>query len=370
MDYTIEKIYKIVGRFDYVATLTLKKNSEAFKKYGDTLTVQFMYDQFEREKLDKLIEQDESSTNGKVKAKEIIFQLSDEENKQLQKEGINSQDITDIMYFASPKNTFHDKEKRKIQKHIIEFKPLPKGGDYGWIMGFYERLVKENVGLCPQEKNLYLAGRLLFDSENLSENEKSEIYDADEHIKKDIELELLTMKKKIEIIEENESIKLSELQKKKFSTRNNALDTYLKLAGSSLMKLTKENAEQAALMLTKVQRFNERRLNVAGKYPIFIDVDSFLHIYLRHVEEFKVNQHFENKDNFQWDIDDVFSVMQTVIQEIEDDYQKFREAKPNTKYSKYGAQSQYYQGDYYTFHIEPTGRVSTFHKNRKEHEMD
>ena len=366
MDYTIEKIYKIVGRFDYVATLTLKKDSEAFKKYGDTITVQFMYDQFEREKLDKLIEQEESSTNGKVKAKELIFQLSDEENEQLQKEGINSQDITDIMYFANPKNTFHDKEKRKIQKNIIEFRPLPKGGDYGWIMGFYERLIKDNVGLCPNEKNLYLAGILLSDSDNLSDEEKSEIYDTENNVRKEIEFELLKMKMKMEIIDENESLRLLQLQKEKISSRNSALDNYLKQAGSSLMKLTKQNTEQAALMIAKVQQFNERRLNVAGKYPIYIDIDSFLHIYLRHVEEFKVNQHFEHKDNFQWDIDDVFSVMQSVIQNIEDDYQKFRNANPNTKFSKYGNQSQYYQGDYYTLHIEPSGRISTFHKNKKE----
>ena len=370
MDYTIEKIYKLVGKFDYVATLTLKKDSEAFKKYGDTLTVQFVYDQYEREKLDKLIENDESSTYEKVRAKEIIFQLNDEENKQLQKNGINSQDITEILYFANPKNTFHDKEKKTLQKHIIEFEPLPKGGDYGWILGFYDRLVKDNVGLCPQERNLYLAGRLLCDPYNLSEDEKVEIYNADMRIKKDIEFVLLTMKEKIEIIEENESMRLSELQKEKVTTRNNALDAYLKQAGSSLMKLTKQNTEQAALMLTKVQQFNERRLNVAGKFPIYIDVDSFLHIYLRHVEEFKVNQHFEHKDNFQWDIEDVFSVMQNVIRKIEDDYQKFRESNPNTRFSKYGSQSQYYQGDYYTFHIEPTGRVSTFHKNKKEHEKN
>ena len=105
-----------------------------------------------------------------------------------------------------------------------------------------------------------------------------------------------------------------------------------------------------------------------GKYPIYMDIDSFLHIYMRHVEEFKVNQHFAHKDNFQWNVDDVILVMENIIKEIDDDYQKFRKENPYGRYSKYHEQSIYFKGDYYTFHIDITGRISTFHKNRKEHE--
>lgn len=60
---------------------------------------------------------------------------------------------------------------------------------------------------------------------------------------------------------------------------------------------------------TELWIFKERRLNVIGKTPIYIDLDSFLHIYMRHVEEFKVTDHFEDKDNFQWEEDDVYGVM-------------------------------------------------------------
>lgn len=87
---------------------------------------------------------------------------------------------------------------------------------------------------------------------------------------------------------------------------------------------------------------------------------------MKHVEEFQVNKNFEHKDNFQWNEEDVFMVMGHVIESIDADYQKYREDKPEQRFSKYGPQSVYFQGDYYTFHIEPNGRISTFHKNRKE----
>jgi hypothetical protein len=91
---------------------------------------------------------------------------------------------------------------------------------------------------------------------------------------------------------------------------------------------------------------------------------------MRHVEEFKVNKHFENKDNFQWNEDDVFDVIGHVIKYIDNEYQKFREDKPSQRFSKFGKHSVYFEGDYYTFHIEANGRINTFYKNRKEHEQE
>jgi len=87
---------------------------------------------------------------------------------------------------------------------------------------------------------------------------------------------------------------------------------------------------------------------------------------MRHVEEFQVNKHFEHKDNFQWKEEDIFDVMRHVIEYIEKEYQEFRSEKPTQRFSKYGRQNVYFEGDYYTFHIEPNGSISTFYKNKKK----
>ena len=88
MEYTLEKIYRLVGKTDQVATLTFNKDSEAFQKYGDSLTVVFVYDQAEREEMDKLIQDEHSSTHGKVKAKNLLFDLPADKNKQLLEEAL------------------------------------------------------------------------------------------------------------------------------------------------------------------------------------------------------------------------------------------------------------------------------------------
>ena len=370
MEYTLEKIYRLVGKTDQVATLTFKEESDTYEKYGDSLTVIFQYNQYEREEMDKLIQDEQSSTHGIIKAKNLLFDLPDDKNKQLLEDGVKSEDITDILFlsFAPKTNTFHEKEKRVLNKHVIEMESLPKGGDVGWMYGFQNMRVQQGIIFPPNERNFYLAAKFHFEPQNLSEQEKQEIFDETGLMREPVEMEFLDMKRMQEEISEEEQQKLKTLKENKSRSRLAILDSYLKQAGSSFKKLSEKNPEQATELLIKAQRFNERRLNVMGKHPIYMDIDSFFHIYMRHVEEFKVNQHFEHKDNFQWNEDDVFLVMENIIREIDDAYQKFREENPDSRYSKYGKQSIYFQGDYYTFHINTNGRISTFHKNRKEHE--
>lgn len=52
MSYSLENIYRTVGKDDKVAALTLKPDSESYKKYGGEPTVVFIYTQREREKMD------------------------------------------------------------------------------------------------------------------------------------------------------------------------------------------------------------------------------------------------------------------------------------------------------------------------------
>lgn len=369
MNYTIEEIYLLVGKDDKTAGLTFKYGSDAFKKYGSFITVVFLYTQYEREEMDKMVLIEPFSNHRRIKAKYLNSELSKEKVELLLTEGIYSEDIAEILYFNAPqKNTFHSAEKRELNKIEIPMRTLPKGRDLDWMYGFSKKLTNEGIGQCPKERTFYLAGKLYYEPENLTTEENEEIFGSG-NIQENVEWEFLQIKYIREEISDDEKKRLAELYGKKQKESISVLDNYLKQAGSSLKKLSTENIDQAVELLMKVMHFKERRLNVMGKHPIYIDLDSYLHIYMRHVEEFQVNQHFEHKDNFQWNEVDVFNVMGHVIEHIDKEYQEFRNEKPTSRYSKYGRQSIYFQGDYYTFHIEPNGRISTFHKNRKEHEQ-
>jgi len=368
MHYTIEKIYALGGKDDLTAGVTFKHNSKGYNDYGSFVTIVFVYTQYEREEMDKMILNEPFSHHGFVKAKYLNSELSEDKVKQLLTEGINSEDIAEILYYRMPKHTFHSTEKREITKLQIPMRTMSKGRDLDWMYGFSKRQVKDGIGLSPKERRFYLAGKLYYEKENLTNEENAELYNEDGGLREAIEWEYLQMKYMREEITDEEKQRFASHFGYKKSEDFQTLDKYLKQAGSSVKKLVADNIDQAAELFHKVRHFHERRLNVMGKFPIYMDIDSFLHIYMRHVEEFQVNEHFEHKDNFQWKEEDVFSVMGHVIKEIDEEYQKLRAEKPEQRFSKYGKQSIYFQGDYYTLHIEPNGRVSTFHKNRKEHE--
>lgn len=365
MKYSIEQIYRTVGRDDKTAAISLQYGSDSYKQYGSFMTVVFDYTQGERQMLDELIET-ESNTSGFIKAQYLGSELSEDKIKSLKEDGINSEEIIEIQNFiSSTENTYHSNEKRTIKKIEIPIRQLPKGGDLDWMYGFKKKLVEENIGLCPRERNFYLAAKYYYEPSKLTEEELEEI-SIEGVLKEEIEWEFLGIKYIREDISDEEKIRAAELLG--FRKRNwlNTLDKYLQQAGSGIGKFSKENIEQAAELYDKVVRFKERRLNVVGPVPIYINIDSYLHIYMRHVEEFKVNKHFEHKDNFQWNEEDVLTVMEHVIQASNDEIQAHFELQPDKWYRKYGSQSAYFEGDYYSFHIAPKGRVSTFHKNRKE----
>ncbi|MCR1795784.1 MULTISPECIES: hypothetical protein [unclassified Leptospira] len=43
------------------------------------------------------------------------------------------------------------------------------------------------------------------------------------------------------------------------------------------------------------------------------------------------------------------------------EWKEYSETKPGKKFSKYGAESPYYNGDYYVIHIAPDGRIESFY---------
>lgn len=366
MNYTLEEIYALVGKEDKTATVTFKYDSESYKTYGDSVTVVFNYTQKERFELDELIKSKNFSKNGFIKATYLVGNLQEEKIEKIKSDGINSEDIASILYFNhSKQNTFHSEQTREIKTMKIPMRSRSKGRDFDWMYGFTRRLVKNNIGITPYERNFYLAGKLYYESEELTENEIAEMYIEEMILHEEIQYQFLFIKLMRKEINDDEKKQLVLLRNKKHKKALDLLDKYLQDAGSSLIKLAQNNIDKAVELFSKVENFTDKKLSHNKPKIIYLDIDGYLHIYMRHVEEMKINKHFEHKDNFQWKEEDVFTVIEKVIEQVDDEIQNFFTKNPNGRYSRYGNQSLYFEGDYYTFHIENDGKISTFHKNKK-----
>jgi hypothetical protein len=257
---TIPQIYKEVGKEDKVAVLTLAKGSGSYKEFGDSITVLFLYTQAERESLDKTIAGGSlPDDRGVVKVKLLGYQVNKDRKKKLAESGIHSDDILSI--FASPwpaDNLFHSTQKRSMRTIEIESKPLPRGQDFNWIYGYKKQLIKSGAGMYPEERTFYLAMRLYFERDKMTEHEKNEILENGV-LSEAIKFEFFGIKHQKGDITADEKVELSKLLSKRKSERKKILDGYLIEAGSSLKKLSQENIEQAVDLLIKTVHFKQRR---------------------------------------------------------------------------------------------------------------
>jgi len=334
--------------------------------YGGFICVVFIYTQREREQLDQAIAE-QKSTIGCAKARYLGLDLDEKLQSKLLADGICSDEILKINAYLPPQsNTFHSEEKRRIREIKIPMKRMPKGRDLDWMYGFNKHQVEKGIALNPYDKAFFLAMKYFYEPDELSQKELDSIMSEDIWLNEDVEMSYLEILEMREELTEAQDSRYTELIQQQIERRRLKLDEHLKKSGSSWKKLLKENPQQASFLLQFVCRFNDKTLNVLGSPTIYLDINGVLHVYLRHAVEFQVNNQFEHKDNFQWNLKAIMMVMEKIVQKHEEEIQFALNENPGQRYSKYGDHSIYFEGDYYTFHIESDGRVSTFHKNRKK----
>lgn len=364
--FSQEQLYLYGGRLDCVFTLSLREDSYEYKKYGETITVCFIYTREER----KALENNPSALNEQpcVKAKLLVCHEKRCENavKEIMKVEIRTKDIVDIIV-APPiqrNNTFPSKEKRTLNIMEIPFTALGKGRDIVWMYGFLKLLKEKGIGLMPEDEAQYLAYKIIIEPELLSAEEKEEAFDKEGMMNSTVMFHILLWKQDAEIITEEEKINLGELKKERFEERMTLLKSCLKNLGMSLTKLLQEYPQQAKLILEKVITFRDKNFNVSGKYPLYMNFESLLHIYFRHTDEMNICPQFANRDKFQLEERDILSVIGIVMRALNDEYQAFKTNNPEGRFFRSGKMAYYLNGDYYHVNVNANGCVSTFYKGK------
>ena len=356
-------IYEIAGKNDNVTNLLLRKNSESSQLYGENLTVCFEYTLKERQTL----ENDKNSLNDElyVKAKDLLCELGTDERNMLATKGILLEDIVEMV--VSPNinehNTFACKDKRDIKTLKVEMSASNNGGDIVWMYGFFKKMMDDDVALTPEEIADYLAYKMIIDKDNLTEEEIYRIFDEEGAIKdNDVALAYLLWKEQANLLKDKDVGNLNVLKKMQFHERFLKTEKELENMGLSWKKLAQYSVDKASLLYKKVAGFHEIRYNITGRHLLYCNFDSFLHVYLRHVEDLKVPNQFVNRDKFQLHEEDVMTVMGHVMIALNDEYQKYKDEHPNGRFYRAGKMAYYYNGDYYNVYVNSDGSISTFYK--------
>jgi hypothetical protein len=315
----------------------------------------FQYTQKERQTL----EVDINALNDKTSV-----EATDLFSSQMNKVSVVIADIESILVGSTleKNNTYNSTELRT--PHVIEvpFTSLGNGDDIGWIYGAFKRYKECGIALTPDEEAQYLAYKCILERDELSEGERSKIFNKEGKVSNaDVAYHILFWRKKKGTISAEQVEILKKLVAKSFSNRMSLLEEEFRKIGLSCEKLSKQNPEAMALLLDKTCHFHEMRFNVVGKHLLYLDFKGLLHIYLRHVKELQVSSQFANKDKFQLLEKDVFTTMRILFDKMNDDYQKWKPNHLNDRFHWFGPRT-YYNGDYYQVYVNVDGSIDTFFK--------
>ena len=360
--FTQEDIYTLCGRDDSVTTISLKPDSDGYLAYGEDVTVCFVYTPKERKSLEK----DPASLNETpcVKARALLPDYDTSKVDALLNVGVNTQDIVQLLVLpgTKPENTFYGEEKRSPSVIEIPFHPEGHGRDIGWMYGALVRYQEKGIAITPDEYSEYLAYKLVLDKDAMTEEEHNQVFDEQGLIhNNEVAWVFLNWRKEAGILSEQDKHNLAVLKVLRIKNRLNKLNELLKGVGG-LTRFSEKYPDKAALIVDKVLKFRQHRYNAVGHHLLYLDLDGFLHIYLRHVEELSTSGLYPEKSKFQLAEKNVEIAISHVMDALNDEYQIFREENPDRQFSKYGDQAYYYNGDYYVLRVEPDGRLIQFFK--------
>ena len=357
MNYTIESIYHDFGQYDKVVTLNFLNGSPSFEEYPDYLTGTFYYTPKERVELENSVKEGKS-TPGYVKFEEVLNHVTKYQKETLIMTGMNTEDISSIFYLKQyhTENKFASDAIRKLpDPHIIEI-DLNKNFDHdSFLINFTKSRISHGDLLTPGELAEFRGIVLNLEGKNFES-----IEEEPDGIKLSIKKHFLGSRLRHKQANPEERKELEQIIIQEFDSKLALLNKEIINAGIGKKKYS-EIKQQLTHLIPQILKFDEKRL-AHGKFPVWLNYERFLHILLRHVNETNPGGNFENKSRFQYLINDILYLIETVIDIVYKDIMTHFRENPNKHFKRQGELSVYFNGDYYVIDIRPDGLLMTFYR--------
>lgn len=359
--FNAKDIYEFIGREQYSSTFVFKADSPAFIEYGPNLTGLPCYDPKTKTLLEIGHNPSEVAIINQLKIEVTLCELSATQKHDLRYKGISISDIESISFLQYKQNIeYHSTGEKKIP-NIVEIKADLSGLDYdilliNYLTSKHNRGVElidfereELIGLLLAKDHFRIDTRIL-DTLGFTVDKIKANHAIWYHAYKSLDRKGRISTEKVESF--NEMKLLDSL------TRMNALATELKKSGALDLNSMNQN-EQLRKLCEQVIKFKPSIL-MHGKQQVYWDLQSYIHIILRHVIDFQLGG-FKEKTPFSYRANDVSMLIEKVLRCVEEDLRIYLAEKPMRSFKRHGSMAIEYNGDYYNISIEPTGRVEQFH---------
>lgn len=363
--FSVEELYYMYGQYENrFIDVEFHKLSDTAKKFGRNIGGDIIYSKSERERLEILINSGKlERTNGLVKLDvSPNYNIPGILSKELSTLGFLSGDIFQIHSVNLPLRKEFNKEGIKEIPDTMNIEFDPTGlNPYKLELRLLSNRLNDGQTLIDTEWCKLCGYLLQYEPESINiKIIRERTFDGNGLKKKFVRFyELKAMffdsKQMVEHIEEFNTL-LSE----RTSDRKEILRQELK---KSTKKTLEEFSVEYPDIYIKLENiiltFEDETIELNKTVvPIYWDLKSFLHIYLRHCEELQIEGHFKTKTKFQYTQTNIKSVLSIVVDKLSN--------KINTRllegndFRSFGDKSLYFNGNHYTIRIEKTGRIDSF----------
>lgn len=96
------------------------------------------------------------------------------------------------------------------------------------------------------------------------------------------------------------------------------------------------------------------------KKQVYWDVNSYIHIALRHLNEYQLG-HFKLKTPFPYKTEDLKSLIENVLQRIDREIEDYLGSSKTNDFTRHGKMGVEYNRDHYHLRINKDGKLIQFH---------
>lgn len=351
-------LYEQVGSKQLMTTFFLKEDSESYKKYGKTIIGTIHY---KPEVLKKLKEgKVEGIILNKICISSPARELPLDKSADLKYyDGVEILDIEHI-YFLPYQNEaeVHDTGEKKVP-NIIEIEIDCTNLDpYELKLGYLVSKNNSGVELIQYEKEQFIGIQLGMRDGHIDSRILKHFGFSKDTINSNIYAHFYKVKEHRGTLSDTEKKAYSDIKSIQTMEAFMILLNEIKNAG-----ISDDDLRQNLVLLKEIKEsalYFEPNILLHGKKQIYWDINSYLHIVMRHIKDYQIGK-FKKKTPFPYKKEDLNNLIEKVIQCIEVEYKDHVLKNPNSNFVRQGAMAVFFNGDYYNLRIDPTGRLIQFH---------
>lgn len=356
-----QDLYDLLGKSQFMTTFELKIDSLSFQEYGGSVLGVVFYDRKAMSSLENAIQSGCEVPKERIRIDSPCREISEEKRGDLKYRGIRTEDIASIAFLPYKRQPeTYDTGEKKVP-NIIEIEVDCSGIDPDILNQNY-LVSKHNSGtqLAQFEIEQLVGITLAFNNGRIDSRVLKMFGFKRENLKTNLEIWMSFYKVKERRNQMTDIDKKNHFEIEGILSLDKINKVAKELTATELTGTIRDSESETIKSIFEVVKDFSPSILMHGEKQIYWDLDSYIHISLRHLKDFQVGG-FKSKTSFPYKASDLKSLIEKVIHRVEAEVVAYFSSDPTSDFTRHGKMAIFYNGDHYHLRISATGRLVQFH---------